>query len=76
MYNELYKYFAFTAPDPNENNADDSDAEVLTDSTAEDVDGSVTICRKGKFIHCLTVIGQIEGHYNLPQNTKATNTSI
>ena len=25
-----------------------------------------------KRIHCLTVIGQIEGHYSLPQNSKAT----
>ncbi|MGN0527051.1 MAG: ClpP family protease [Acutalibacteraceae bacterium] len=35
-------------------------------------DGSVTVNHNGKYIHCLTIIGQIEGHYNLPQNTKTT----
>ncbi len=34
--------------------------------------GSVLAVRDDKVIHCLTVIGQIEGHYILPQNNKAT----
>lgn len=34
--------------------------------------GSVLAIRDNKVIHCLTVIGQIEGHYILPQNNKAT----
>ncbi len=73
MYNELYKYFAFTTPNPSEEeNNDNCDTEAITESTDEENDGSVTICRNGKYIHCLTVIGQIEGHYNLPQNTKVT----
>ena len=73
MYNELYKYFAFTAPHPcEEENNDNCDTEHISENTDEDADGSVTICKNGKYIHCLTVIGQIEGHYNLPQNTKVT----
>ncbi|MBP3559181.1 MAG: ATP-dependent Clp protease proteolytic subunit [Clostridia bacterium] len=35
-------------------------------------DGSVTVDHKGKYIHCLTIIGQIEGHYILPPNNKTT----
>lgn len=73
MYNELYKYFSFTDPE-----ADEADGEKASDSASADEyncgenDGSVTICKNGKYIHCLTIIGQIEGHYNLPQNTKVT----
>lgn len=34
--------------------------------------GSVMAVRGDKVIHCLTIIGQIEGHYVLPQNNKST----
>lgn len=34
--------------------------------------GSVTVGENGHFIHCMTVIGQIEGHYMLPSGTKST----
>lgn len=34
--------------------------------------GSVTTTNKGHTIHCLTVIGQIEGHYILPSQNKTT----
>ncbi len=34
--------------------------------------GSVTVARDGKYIHCLTIIGQIEGHYILPPQNKTT----
>lgn len=34
--------------------------------------GSVITCHKDKIIHCLTIIGQIEGHYLLSQQTKTT----
>lgn len=34
--------------------------------------GSITVERKGHFIHCLTIIGQIEGHYILPSQNKTT----
>ena len=34
--------------------------------------GSITVQKDGHFIHCLTVIGQIEGHYILPSQNKTT----
>jgi len=34
--------------------------------------GSITVDKKGHFIHCLTIIGQIEGHYILPPQNKTT----
>lgn len=73
MHNEIYKYLSFTAPNPNydnpDNEADERDEQI---NEPVDSDGSVTVSHNGKYIHCLTVIGQIEGHYNLPPNTKTT----
>ena len=34
--------------------------------------GSITVQKDGHFIHCLTVIGQIEGHVTAPQSQKTT----
>lgn len=34
--------------------------------------GSITVKKNGHFIHCLTNIGQIEGHYILPSQNKTT----
>ncbi len=34
--------------------------------------GSVLINRNGVIIHCLTIVGQIEGHYLLPSGSKST----
>lgn len=34
--------------------------------------GSIITYHKDKVIHCLTIIGQIEGHYILPQQNKTT----
>lgn len=34
--------------------------------------GSVSTARGDKLIHCLTIIGQIEGHYILPEQNKTT----
>lgn len=34
--------------------------------------GSVTTKSNGQTIHCLTIIGQIEGHYTLPSQNKTT----
>ena len=34
--------------------------------------GTVTLARGGHVIHCLTVIGQIEGHSEAPQGQKTT----
>ena len=34
--------------------------------------GSITVEKNGHFIHCLTIIGQIEGHFILPSQNKTT----
>ena len=34
--------------------------------------GSVIVNRNGVVVHCLTIVGQIEGHYILPTQSKAT----
>lgn len=34
--------------------------------------GAITINRGNKIIYCITIIGQIEGHYTANQNTKTT----
>lgn len=34
--------------------------------------GAFSVGRDGKYIHCLTIIGQIEGHYILPPTNKTT----
>ncbi len=63
----------FDIPNPNEKDSENSFCEeesVSADSPNED--GSVTVKKNGKFIHCLTIIGQIEGHYLNPPNSKTT----
>lgn len=44
-----------------------------TSSSQSDFEtGSITVKKNGHFIHCLTIIGQIEGHYILPSQNKTT----
>ncbi len=73
LYNDLYNFFDFNAPDPN--GFDDNSEQTEETQTAFDDpsnDGSVTVNKNGSYIHCLTIIGQIEGHYSSPPNNKAT----
>ncbi len=71
LYNYLHDFFSFNI----DNNSDNSSADVEDNtpfkSDADD-DGSITINKRGKFIHCLTVIGQIEGHYSSSDDIKTT----
>lgn len=72
MYNDLYEFFDFEAHNPNTEN---ENVFPDTDNSPEEIqmnDGSVTVNKNGKYIHCITIIGQVEGHYSLPPNTKAT----
>ena len=50
------------------------DAPVLNESTREQIVdfGSVTAAGGEHQIHCLTVVGQVEGHYALPSQNKTT----
>ncbi len=77
MFYSQYQY-GFTMPSPfSPQNPDPSQADN-SDETADAVSdeikdyGSVTVGENGRFIHCLTVIGQIEGHYVLGSGTKST----
>ena len=69
--NNENSFLSFTTPNPGESSND------VEETVAEDVhktedDGSVTINVDGKYIHCMTIIGQIEGHYSLPSTSKTT----
>ena len=63
---------------PKESPAEFPDASVDgDDNTDGDIKqivetGSVTVFKDGHYIHCLTVIGQIEGHFILPPQNKTT----
>ncbi len=71
MYNYLHDFYNFDATVPNDNceTSNEGDGDF---SVSNVTDGSVTVSKNGKFIHCLTIIGQIEGHYVSSDNVKAT----
>lgn len=70
LYNDLYNFYSFSDADSVEDESDDNSVDTLPEDGA--FDGSVTVNHSGKYFHCLTIIGQIEGHYTLPANNKAT----
>ena len=56
---------------------DNTDNEKNEKNENEDLDdivknGSVVTKNSKEVIHCLSIIGQIEGHYILPEGQKAT----
>ena len=53
---------------------EDGDSSASTDRELRQIveTGSITVDKRGHYIHCLTVIGQIEGHYVLPAQNKTT----
>lgn len=53
-------------------NSDNQSEDPQVSSTSEFETGSITVSKDGHFIHCLTIIGQIEGHYILPSQNKTT----
>ena len=70
MQNLLYEFENFDAPNPSApDNCNECPEPVDVDSAE---DGFVTVKKNGKYIHCLTIIGQVEGHYSSPPNTKST----
>lgn len=54
-----------------ENNNDINDRK-LTEYDNIEASGGVVTGKRGESIHCLSIIGQIEGHYFLPEGQKAT----
>ena len=72
-FNSFPYGFTFPSPFSSGEQEQSSDSSVSSDNTDSDSgDGSVTINKNGHFIHCLTIIGQIEGHYILPSQNKTT----
>lgn len=62
----------FTAPTiPTEVNTDNSDVDVDEKTSISD-NGAFSVGKNGKYVHCLTIIGQVEGHYILPPSNKTT----
>lgn len=53
-----------------DNNEIEEEIEQQTENSYQT--GSITVKKNGNFIHCLTIIGQIEGHYILPSQNKTT----
>ena len=58
-------------PDPSELPRENGEADERPAELPEEA-GSIITCHKDKIIHCLTVIGQVEGHYLLPRDSKTT----
>ena len=58
--------------DDNNDNNEDVSAEESVKQADDFETGSITVSKDGHFIHCLTIIGQIEGHYILPSQNKTT----
>ena len=63
---------------PNDNDSGDDSGDNTRDAMSIDQleaiarSGSVTAVSEKGIIHCLTIIGQIEGHYTLPSQNKTT----
>lgn len=57
-----------------QNNGDEQETPGLTEQQTDQIKelGAITGVRGKHIIHCLTVIGQIEGHYILPAQNKTT----
>lgn len=55
-----------------ENGRENEEAEREEERSSAFETGSITVKKDGHFIHCLTVIGQIEGHFILPSQNKTT----
>lgn len=72
----LFKTFVqnTTLSDEPEPESEDQEEETHTLSSIRQIveTGSITVEKDGHFIHCLTIIGQIEGHYILPPQNKTT----
>lgn len=63
----------FTAPAEANTSEDTSNEESTVDVDSQITDNGVfSVKNNGRYIHCLTIIGQVEGHYILPPSNKTT----
>ena len=71
--NEFYKFQTGTVSEPEQK--DESDEHEQSDFPREQqivTNGSITVLKLGHYIHCITIIGQIEGHFILSPQNKTT----
>lgn len=71
--NEFYKFQTGTVSDPAQK--DEPDEHEQSDFPREQqivTNGSITVSKLGHYIHCITIIGQIEGHFILSPQNKTT----
>lgn len=63
----------FTAPAEANASEDASNEESTVDVDSQITDNGIfSVKNNGRYIHCLTIIGQVEGHYILPPSNKTT----
>lgn len=75
--NEFYKFQTGTVSEPDKK--DDSEPQEQEQEQADFpreqqivTNGSITVSKLGHYIHCITIIGQIEGHFILSPQNKTT----
>lgn len=71
--NEFYRFQTGTVSEPEQK--DESDEHEQSDFPREQqivTNGSITVSKLGHYIHCITIIGQIEGHFILSPQNKTT----
>ena len=71
MYTNFHSDRDESFPNPAELPHESSEPDAKPADVTEEA-GSIITCHKDKIIHCLTVIGQVEGHYLLPRDSKTT----
>ncbi|MDD5923711.1 MAG: ATP-dependent Clp protease proteolytic subunit [Clostridia bacterium] len=74
----MHKYFdlnqrVFVFDDKQQNNENSNQEEASSDNNLDEIEKTGSVTTNGKYIiHCLTIIGQIEGHFILPSDNKTT----
>ncbi|MBQ2758433.1 MAG: ATP-dependent Clp protease proteolytic subunit [Clostridia bacterium] len=72
MDNNFNKFFVNRENFTVQTNADNDIQDNEEGNNSELTDGCVKIRNNGRFYYCMTIIGQIEGHYILPSQNKTT----
>ena len=72
MDNSLNKFLVEKSNFTVQTNSDNDIQDNEDDNNSDLPDGFVKIKNNGRFYYCMTIIGQIEGHYILPSQNKTT----
>lgn len=62
----------FSILNENESTNDENNENSSDVNTEVSDNGAFSVSKNGRFVHCLTIIGQVEGHYILPPSNKTT----